>query len=77
MDSFKKVIIPILLVIVFITVAGVYYRKSQGLSPLPLNSTQTPAVQESKTATIGNAVIKVDMASSDAERQRGYREGQV
>ncbi len=71
MDSFKKVILPILLTIVFIIVTGIFYRKNQGLSPLPFNSTKTPMAQETKTVKIGGVSIKVDVAGSDAERQKG------
>ena len=71
MDSFKKVILPILLTIIFIIVAGMFYRKNQGLSPLPFNSTKTPVAQETKTVKIGNSSIKVDVAGTDAERQKG------
>ena len=71
MDSFKKVLLPILLVIIFITVAGMFYRKMQGLPPLPSNSTKTPVAQVIKTLKIGNASIKAEVADSDAERQKG------
>jgi len=71
MDSFKKVILPILLTIVFITIAGIFYRKNQGLSPLPFNSTKAPQAQETKTVKIGGVSIKVDVADTDAERQKG------
>jgi len=60
MDSFKRVLLPILLVIIFITVTGMFYRKNQGPSP-----------HETKTVKIGNSSIKVDVADSDAERQKG------
>lgn len=71
MDSFKKVILPLLLVIIFITTAGMFYRKSQGLSPLPFNSTKAPQAQESKIVKIGDISIKADVADSDIERQKG------
>jgi len=61
MDSFKKVLLPILLVIIFITVAGMFYRKMQEL----------PVAQVIKTVKIGNASIKAEVADSDAERQKG------
>lgn len=71
MDSFKKVIIPILLTIIFITVAGIFYRKNQGLSPLPFNSTKTSIPSEIKTVKIGNTQVAAEVANSDAERQKG------
>ena len=71
MDSFKKVLLPILLVIIFIIVAGIFYRKNQGLSPLPFNSAKTPLAHETKTVKIGDISIKVDVADTDAERQKG------
>jgi uncharacterized protein len=71
MDSFKKVIFPILLVIVFIIVAGVIFRKNQGLSPFPFNSGKTQEAQEVKTVTIGIVQIKAEIAQTDAERQKG------
>lgn len=71
MDSFKKVLLPILLTIIFIIIAGIFYRKNQGLSPLPFNSTKTPVAHETKTVKIGNTSIKVDVADTDAERQKG------
>jgi uncharacterized membrane protein (UPF0127 family) len=71
MTSFKKVLFPILLVIVFIVVAGIFYRKNQGLSPLPFKSDTTQKVQETKTVKIGNTSIKVEIAQTDAERQKG------
>lgn len=71
MDSFKKVILPILLVIIFITVAGIFYRKNQGLSPLPFNSIKTSVPQEIKTVKIGETLVKVEIAQTDAERQKG------
>lgn len=71
MDSFKKVLIPILLVIIFITVAGIFYRRNQGLSPLPFNSTKIPIAYETKTVKIGNTQVAVEVANTDAERQKG------
>ena len=71
MDSFKKVLLPILLVIVFIVALGIFYRKNQGLSPLPFNSTKAPQAQETKSVKIGSVSIKVDVADSDAEKQKG------
>ena len=71
MDSFKKILLPIILTMIFITAAGIFYRKNQGLSPLPSYSKNTPAVQETKNVTIGNAVIKVEIADSDTKRQKG------
>ena len=71
MDSFKKVLLPIILTMIFIIAAGIFYRKNQGLSPLPSYSKNTPAVQETKNVTIGNAVIKVEIADSDIKRQKG------
>ncbi len=71
MDSFKKVILPILLTIIFIIIAGIFYRKNQGLSPLPFNSIKTPVAHETKTVKIGDISIKVDVADTDAERQKG------
>ena len=61
MDSFKKVLLPILLVIIFITVAGMFYRKMQEL----------PVAQVIKTVKIGNASIKTEVADSDAKKQKG------
>jgi len=60
MDSFKKILLPIILTMIFITAAGIFYRKNQGLPP-----------QETKNVTIGNAVIKVEIADSDIKRQKG------
>lgn len=74
MDSFKKVILQLLLVIIFIIVAGIFYRKNQGLPPLPFNSAKTPLVHETKTVKIGDTSIKVEAANSDAERQKGLSE---
>ncbi len=71
MDSFKKVILPLLLVIIFITVAGIFYRKNQGLSPLPFNSTKTSTPQEIKTVKIGDTSVRVKVAQTDTERQKG------
>jgi hypothetical protein len=71
MNSFKKVILPLLLVIIFITAAGIYYRKSQGLSPLPLNSIKKSETQTFKTVKIGNSSIKAEVADTDAARQKG------
>ena len=71
MDSFKKILLPIILTMIFIIAAGIFYRKNQGLSPLPSYSKNTPAVQETKNVTIGNAVIKVEIADSDIKRQKG------
>ena len=56
---------------IFIIAAGIFYRKNQGLSPLPSYSKNTPAVQETKNVTIENAVIKVEIADSDIKRQKG------
>ncbi len=71
MDSFKKVILPILLTIIFIIVAGVFYRKNQGLSPFPFNPTKTPSVSRTKTVMIREASIKAEVAESNTERQKG------
>ncbi|MCX6706084.1 MAG: DUF192 domain-containing protein [Candidatus Woesebacteria bacterium] len=71
MDSFKKVILPILLTIIFITVSGIFYRKNQGLSPLPINSTKTPIVRETKTVKIGDTKVTAEIAQTDTERQKG------
>jgi uncharacterized protein len=71
MDSFKKVLLPILLVIVFIIVAGVIFRKNQGLSPFPFNSGKTQEAQDVKTVTIGIVAIKAEVAQTDLERQKG------
>lgn len=71
MDSFKKVIVPILLTIVFIVVAGVFYRKNQGLSPLPFDSINIPATNKTKTVKIGNTSIEADVADTDLEKQKG------
>ena len=56
---------------IFIIAAGIFYRKNQGLSPLPSYSKNTPAVQETKNVTIENAVIKVEIADSDLKRRKG------
>lgn len=71
MDSFKKVLLPILLVIIFIVVAGIFYRKNQGLSPLPFPNTQNTQATETKTVTINGTSIKVEVADSDQEKQKG------
>ena len=71
MDSFKKVLLPILLTIIFITAAGMFYRKNQGLSPLPLNSTKTSEPQAFKTIKIGDSSIKAEVADTDTARQKG------
>lgn len=71
MDSFKKVLLPILLTIIFIVVAGMIYRKNQGLSPLPFNSIKTPLPQETKIVKIGDTSIKAEVADTDSERQKG------
>lgn len=62
---------PILLTIIFIIVAGMIYRKNQGLSPLPSFSQNTPAVKGTKNVVIENATIKVELADSDFKRQKG------
>ena len=70
MDSFKKVLLPIVLTIIFIVVAGIFYRKNQGLSPIPFNLNKTQQTQETKTVKIGELSIKVEVADTDAKRQK-------
>ena len=77
MDSFKKVLLPIVLTIIFITVAGVFYRKNQGLSPLPFNSINTPLPQKNKTVTIGDSSIEAEIADTDATRKKGLSERSI
>lgn len=71
MKDFKKVLFPILLVIIFIVVAGIYFRKSQGLTPIPFNETSTPKAKETKSVAIGSTEVLVEIANSNTERQRG------
>ncbi len=71
MDSFKKIILPILLVIVFIVLAGAIYRKSLGLSPFPFNEVKTSEIKEIKTVKIGLVSVKAEIADSNQERQKG------
>jgi len=76
MDSFKKVLLPIILTMIFIIAAGIFYRKNQGLSPLPSYSKNTPAVQETKNVTIGN-LLKLRLPIPISKGKRDSRVGLV
>lgn len=71
MEGFKKIILPILLVILFIVVAGVATRKMQGLPPLPFKTDKTQTSYEIKTVKIGDTSIKAEVAKTEAEREKG------
>jgi len=71
MDSFKKVLLPIFLVIIFLVASGMFYRKSQGLSPLPFNTLKMDQSKETKTIKIGLVFIKAEVADNDSERNKG------
>ena len=71
MEGFKKIIVPILLVILFIVVAGVTTRKMQGLPPLPFKTGKTQTAYETKTVKIGDTSIKAEVAKTGTEREKG------
>ncbi len=71
MEGFKKIILPILLVILFVVIAGITTRKLQGLSPLPFKTSKTTETYETKTVKIGDSSIKAEVAKTESEREKG------
>ncbi len=67
---FKKVVLPILGVIAFLVVVGVFTQKSFPLGFSGLSMPQ-PTASSEKTITIGTKKISVQIADTEAKRAQG------
>ncbi len=67
---FKQIILPLLGVIVFIVVVGLFVQKSPSFK-LPGSNTATPAASTEKTITIKDKKISVQIAKTNEERSKG------
>ncbi|MGA3292061.1 MAG: DUF192 domain-containing protein [Candidatus Microgenomates bacterium] len=66
----KQILLPILAVVAFIIIVGVFTQKSGFLNLKSLSVTQ-PTPTPMKTLTIGSKTITVQVADTEAKRQQG------
>lgn len=71
MKDFKRVILPLLALIIFITVVGFYYRQANGQPLFPGKSSQTPAPLKSVVVTVNGISVPAEEAVSASERKTG------
>ncbi|KKU10041.1 MAG: hypothetical protein UX13_C0022G0012 [Candidatus Woesebacteria bacterium GW2011_GWB1_45_5] len=65
---FKQIVLPFLLVAAFVTGVGIFVKNSKNLKfTIAPNSTATAE----KTVTIGESVIKVEIADTQSQRAKG------
>ncbi|MCX6704222.1 MAG: DUF192 domain-containing protein [Candidatus Woesebacteria bacterium] len=65
---FKQIILPILAVVIFIIIVGLFVQKS---SSLGLSALKTPTPQSEKTIAVGSKKIQVQIAETAEKRTKG------
>lgn len=74
MDDFKKIIFPLLGVVVFIVFVGFLYNKDKFKMPFSNKPKATSASNESIDIKIGKDTIKATLANTDELRKKGLGE---
>jgi uncharacterized membrane protein (UPF0127 family) len=67
---FKQIILPILAVVIFIIIVGLFVQKSSSLGLSGLK-TPTPIAKSEKTITVGAKKIQVQIADNAEKRAKG------
>lgn len=67
---FKQIILPLLAVIIFIVVIGIFVQKSSSFG-LSVNKTASPSTPPEKTISVGLKKIQVQIADTTSKRSKG------